>query len=178
MHVLNFSLLYLSNWLVVVCILVHIALQVSCSIGLSLNQVNGQARRRRSVGACAQSSPTAWSPGKCAEKKRSEQRNHSDERDDPESGQTAAAETAGFSEDMLRAITSVVRCLLNEELSTSHHPREESWGDDSRRTAHYYIMKWCTYVEFAWEYRLLLIIYSLFISPPERRLLHLLILGM
>ena len=74
-------------------------------------------------------------PGKHAGKKwseQSEQTTASDERDDPGSGRTAAAETAGFSEDQLRAITSIVRRLLNEEFSAGrHHPREESRGDDS-----------------------------------------------
>ena len=75
-------------------------------------------------------------PGKRAGKKRSEQCKQamtSDERDDAGSRRTAAAETAGFSEDQLLAITSFVRRLLNEEFSAGrHHPREESRGDDSR----------------------------------------------
>ena len=57
----------------------------------------------------------------------------SDERDVPGSGRTAAEEATGFSEDQLRAITSVVRSLLNEEFSAGRqHPREESRGDDGR----------------------------------------------
>ena len=57
----------------------------------------------------------------------------SDERDVLGSGRTAAAEAACFSEDQLRAITSVVHSLLNEEFSAGrHHPWEESRGDDGR----------------------------------------------
>ena len=58
-----------------------------------------------------------------------------DGRDDRGSELTAATESTGFSEDQLRAITSVVRRLLHEELSAGHRPpREESRGEDSSRS--------------------------------------------
>ena len=54
----------------------------------------------------------------------------SEERDVPGSGRTTAGEATGFSEDQLRAITSVVRSLLNEEFPAGR--REERRGDDGR----------------------------------------------